>query len=114
MSKIYETCSACSGSGMYWAGEDVKPCSECKGNTVVPVTHPTQPAGVRLSKPQELLLHDVVQNRPRGLKLIGPEFVVARPLEAKGLITTNEWRDRALPTDAGIARSLLAQTEGAR
>lgn len=32
----YERCPDCNGSGMLWAGEDVKPCPECKGNTVAP------------------------------------------------------------------------------
>lgn len=34
----FERCADCGGSGMYWAGEGVRPCPECKGDTVVPTT----------------------------------------------------------------------------
>lgn len=48
----YERCPDCNGSGMLWTGEDVKPCPECKGNTVTPA--PAQeplavPAGFKLA-----------------------------------------------------------------
>lgn len=31
----FERCADCGGSGMYWTGEDMRLCPECKGDTVV-------------------------------------------------------------------------------
>lgn len=36
MMNNYESCTHCSASGMVWNGDDVRPCPECKGDTIVP------------------------------------------------------------------------------
>lgn len=118
MSNEYETCSACSGSGMYWAGEDVKPCSECKGNTVVPMTHQAQTAAVKLSGYRAWVLRhfehygwNIVVDRIRSKKA---ERELAM-LFKRGLVEQDcegPFNPSAMfrITDAG--RSLLSQTEG--
>ena len=76
----FERCADCGGSGMYWAGEDVRPCPECNGDTVVPTT----PAPAAADEVVEALEH-YISDFDRRMKLVEPDKRPDRWSEVTGV-----------------------------